>query len=84
MARMVASGTGVDWVITRCITRSPVSSAQLKVSHREPAAVGEVGVPINVGSWRVRRVIQHESCPEPYATCESTRCRLTIQATIRL
>ena len=37
-------------VITRCITRSPVSSAQLKVSHREVAAVGEMGVPINVGS----------------------------------
>jgi len=50
-------------VITRCITRSPVSSAQLKVSHRELAAVGEMGVPINVGSWRVWRVIQHESCP---------------------
>ena len=31
----------------------PVSSAQLKVSHRELAAVGELGVPINVGSWRV-------------------------------
>ena len=42
-----------DRVITRCITRSPVSSAQLKVSHRELAAVGEMGVPINVGSWRV-------------------------------
>jgi hypothetical protein len=50
-------------VKTRFITRSPVSSAQLKVSHRELAAVGEMGVPINVGSWRVWRVIQHESCP---------------------
>jgi len=43
-----------------------VSSAQLKVSHRELAAVGEIGVPINVGSWRVRRVIQDESCPWDY------------------
>ena len=55
-----------NWVITRCVTRSPVSSAQLKVSHRELAAVGEMGVPINVGSWRVRRVIQDESCPWDY------------------
>jgi hypothetical protein len=50
-------------LVTRCITRSAVSSAQLKVSHRELAAVGETGVPINVGSWRARHVIQHEFCP---------------------
>jgi hypothetical protein len=40
-----------DRVITRCITRSPVSSAQLKVSHRDLWPLGEMGVPINVGSW---------------------------------
>jgi hypothetical protein len=43
------SSVGLSWaagrVITRCITRSPVSSAQLKVSHRELAAVEEMGVP---------------------------------------
>jgi hypothetical protein len=60
---MVAAGADSDRVIQRVITRSAVSSAQLKVSHRELAAVGEMGVPINVGSWRVWCVIQHESCP---------------------
>ncbi len=49
-------------VITRCITRSPVSSVRLKVPQRELAAVRELAAPINVGSWRVLRVIQHESC----------------------
>ena len=45
--------TSHDRVITRFITRALVSSARLKVSHRELAAVGKLGVPINVGSWRV-------------------------------